>query len=227
MNAVRCFLLSSLKYGDYDAILHCYSAENGYQSYFVKNIHTPRSKKKAYLFPMNELEISVSPSKAGKMPTVSGIELLKSGYDIQNQYANTILMFASDFLNQVLREENGNPKLYSLLAEFRENIMKTDMNAHLKLVFSILRWNGFLPLVSSGEFLNPETGEFGTQKYHEIFDERISGVWKFFLNNQKDNAELKRADRSRFLDSLLMYYKIHFSGFKIPESYGILKQVYE
>jgi DNA repair protein RecO (recombination protein O) len=54
-----CFLLSYLKYGDNDAFLHCFSAEEGYQSFFVKGIYSAKNKKKPYLFPLNLLRVSV------------------------------------------------------------------------------------------------------------------------------------------------------------------------
>ena len=51
------FLLSYTKYGDHDAVLHCFCRENGFESFFAKGIYAPKNKKKAFLFPLNELSI--------------------------------------------------------------------------------------------------------------------------------------------------------------------------
>ena len=42
------FLLSYTKYGDHDAVLHCFCRENGFASFFAKGIYAPKNKKKAF-----------------------------------------------------------------------------------------------------------------------------------------------------------------------------------
>lgn len=57
------FLLSYTKYGDHDAVLHCFCRENGFESFFAKGIYAPKNKKKAFLFPLNELLVYTSDQK--------------------------------------------------------------------------------------------------------------------------------------------------------------------
>ena len=45
----RGILLSYIKYGDNDAILHCFTENAGFQSFFMRGIYSPKNKKKAYL----------------------------------------------------------------------------------------------------------------------------------------------------------------------------------
>ena len=68
------FLLSYIKYGDYDAILHCYTLEGGFQSFFMRGIYSAKNKKKAFLSPLNELEITFS-NHRGNLPTIKKVEL--------------------------------------------------------------------------------------------------------------------------------------------------------
>lgn len=42
------FLLSYIKYGDYDAILHCYTLESGFQSFFMRGIYSAKNKRKPF-----------------------------------------------------------------------------------------------------------------------------------------------------------------------------------
>lgn len=227
MLTFRSFLLSSIKYGDYDAVLHCYSEELGYQSFFSKNIYSPKSKKKAYLFPLNELELTVFPLKSGKIPTISRIEWTRKGTEVQSQKLNSIRMFAAEFLNQVLRNENGNRKLYEILTGFNEELDQKNFSAHLYLVFEILRWNGLLPLLSSEPYLNPESGVFSAGLQHQLFDEKMSLFWKLYIQNESGAVHFSRQERNAFLESMMLYFRIHFNGFQTPESLEILKQVYE
>ncbi|GEM_PF-91587 len=231
MQICRCFLLSSLKYGDEDAIIHCFAEDLGYQSFFVKKIYAARSKKKAYLFPLNELELTILPMKAGKITNVSRIEWTKNSFNDQDQKINSIRMFSAEFLNQVLRNENDNANIYSILLKFNHLLQQNDYNAHLYLVFEILRGNGLLPLFSEAPFLNPESGTFEDYQNHPLFDESISEIWKIhhLSKGEENNTSLlpSRKQRNAFLESMMVYYKIHFSGFHTPGSLEILKQVYE
>jgi|GEM_PF-1693485 len=132
------FLLSAVKYGDYDAVLRCYTLEHGYQSFFFKNIYSSKSKKKAYLFPLNELEFTVPDFKSGKMPSISKVEWLNKNIDLQDQKLNSIRMFGAEFLDQVFRNENGSESIYAIISNFNERLCDKDYNAHLQLVFDVL-----------------------------------------------------------------------------------------
>ncbi len=222
------FLLSAVKYGDYDAVLRCYTLEHGYQSFFFKNIYSSKSKKKAYLFPLNELEFTVPDFKSGKMPSISKVEWLNKNIDLQDQKLNSIRMFGAEFLDQVFRNENGSESIYAIISNFNERLCDKDYNAHLQLVFDVLKSNGLLPLYSEDKFLNPEAGIFQQELYHQNFDERISNLWKIYLKNSSSALpKTLRKERNLFLESLMLYYKIHFNNFRIPDSLDILKQVYE
>ena len=227
MIVLKCFLLSTIKYGDADAVMHCYSEEEGYQSYFLKGVFAVKSKKKAYLFPLNCLNLTIAKGSSGKMPSVSKIELNADNADSFNHRLNSIRLFASDFLNQTLKNENGHPSLFQILENFNANLKIGQFNAHLPLVFEVLRWNGLLPLNSAFSFLDPESGEFSSQRCHQLFDEEISTIWKRFLEEKSfANIEMSKSERNRFLESMMLYYQFHFSGFKTPESLEVLKQVY-
>ena len=52
MNKFSAFLLSYFKYGENDAVLHCFTLENGFQSFFLKGVYSAKNKKKAYLAPL-------------------------------------------------------------------------------------------------------------------------------------------------------------------------------
>ena len=82
--------------------------------------------------------------------------------------------------------------------------------------------------MSEENFLNPESGTFNMEISHPIFSEEISQLWKRFLSAEKSyEIRLKRDERTRFLDSLMIYYHLHFTEFYVPASLAILRQIYE
>ena len=117
------FLLSYIKYGDYDAILHCYTLESGFQSFFMRGIYSAKNKKKAFLSPLNELGITFS-SHHGNLPTIKKVELNEKLPDEVNVHQNAVIFFLSDFLNQILKNESQNVALYQEIKFFKQKILE-------------------------------------------------------------------------------------------------------
>lgn len=227
MNQFQGFLLSSIRYGDADAITYCYSLEYGFVTLFVKNIYTARNKKKAYLFPLNELEIGVKKYTEGTLLSVTKLELIQSFYVDSNLHAGNLLMFGADFLYQVLRKETPNYKIYQAIKNFTQEVHQGNPEAHLVLILEMLKLQGFSPLLSDGEFLDPEQGQFTNVPNHTLFDRENSNLWRLFLQESSSVKRLKKHSRQRFLDSLMFYYALHQVGFQVPESLKIMKEVYD
>jgi DNA repair protein RecO (recombination protein O) len=226
MQNQTCFLLSYIKYGDYDAFLHCFSAETGYQSFFVKGIYTARNKKKPYLFPLNLLTISLR--KSGKTSMVSKLELAADAHDLNDVKINSILFFVADFLQQILREEGQNTAAFSEITRFHEEIKNNNLDAFVVLIFNFITITGVAPLISNNKFLDPESGTFSAAIAHPVFTQDISGIWSDYLTvDHPYSIRLKRAERNDFLDSMMVYYHLHFSGFYTPHSLDVLRQIFE
>ena len=229
MQTQNCFLLSYLKYGDNDAILHCFSLENGFHSFFAKGIYAAKNKKKPYLFPLNLLSITVSKVVAeNRMSRISKIELAPDHYDFEEVTMNAILFFIADFLHQVLREEGKNQFLFAEIETLRKQISIQNYDAYLVFIFKFLSISGVAPLYDNQKFLNPESGLFEMEIAHPFFTESISTLWKIFLN-RSDGYEIRlnRNDRSSFLDSLMIYCQFHLSGFYTPNSLAVVRQIFE
>lgn len=223
------FLLSYIKYGDYDAVLHCFTLEKGFQSFFARGIYSKKEKKKAYLLPLNELCFTlVSKHKTGAMSLVSKIELVENPDFYQNIKANAIVFFISDFLHQILRNEGENAKFYQEILFFLNELELGNYRAHFIFLIKILEISGLLPLVNHHIFLDPENGHFSSQKTHHLFSEEISNLWKAIILNQNPyKTEIPAKLKKDFLDSILVYYHYHFTDFRIPDSLEIVQQLFD
>lgn len=222
-----CYLLSSIKYGDTDVVINVFSKEEGYLSFFGKNFYSSRSKKKSYLFPLNEVKITSLPLKEKKIATLSKIEILQTNYNEKNISTSCILLFTSEFLHTVLKNESKNSKIYSLISDFLSEVQTGNMDAYCSLIFKLLEYNGFSPLLSSLPFLNPLTGKFTHEIFNQDFSAQVSEIWKkFLLSENTFSIRLTTEQRRAFLHSLLLYYQIHFDQFKIPSSYQVMKEVF-
>ena len=222
------YLLTYLKYGDYDAILHVFTKEAGFQSFFVKGIYGPKNKKKAYLTAFNELNFIINQKNKGNISTVSRLEL-KNSFDFHNDFkANAILFFVADFLNQILKNEASSLKTYTEIENFRSELNAKNYQSHLIFLFKILEIQGFSPLENDGDFLNPETGTFAHEIQHQLFNQKISAIWKNLISAKSPyETKIKSKLRRDFLDSLLVYYHYHFTDFRTPKSLEIVQQIFE
>lgn len=229
MHTQNCFLLSYLKYGDNDAILHCFSLDNGFQSFFAKGIYAAKNKKKPYLFPLNLLSITISKAVSeNQIARISKIELAPDHYDFEEVTMNSILFFTADFLHQVLRQEGKNQIIFNEIETIRKEISIQNYDAYLVFIFKFLSISGVAPLYEDKKFLNPETGLFENEISHSFFNEKISHLWKQFLITPNGyQIRLKRNDRSLFLDSLMIYCQFHLTGFYIPNSLAVVRQIFE
>ena len=220
------FLLSYIKYGDHDAVLHCFCWENGYNSFFAKGIYAPKNKKKAFLFPLNQLQLEVSDKKKS-IQNVLKIEQANVSLFSLDVRRNSILFFVADLLNQVLRNENQNQEIYQEISTFIQHLQSDNFHSHLVLIFLLIKRLGLQPLFSDNIFLNPETGIFENAESHRDFDDEVSSIWKFLLlSADVYSIKMDRAMKQRFLNSLIIYLHYHISDFREPKSLEIIKEIF-
>ncbi|AZA61112.1 DNA repair protein RecO [Chryseobacterium indoltheticum] len=222
------FLLSYIKYGENDAVLHCFTEEDGFQTYFLKGIYSKKNKKKAFLLPLNKLNFSVSAGKNSGIQTISRFEIVEINDVYTDIKANTVIFFIADFLNQILRNENKNQIIFHTIDEFILELSRQNYRSHLILLIKILKIQGVAPLLGEGNYLDPETGTFSNVGTHHFFDSENSLLWKLILSAE-DPYEIKipQVLRKKFLDSLLIYYHYHITDFKTPNSLEIIQQIFE
>lgn len=220
------YLLSYVKYGDNDAILHCFTQEMGFQTYFMRGIYSAKNKKKAYLAPLNELTFVANEHHKGKITNISKIEQCKT-LDCTDVRASSVVFFIAEFLYQVLKTEVQQKYIYQAVKSFLSEVEQGNFQAHFMFLVEFLKIQGLTPLMGEAKYLDPESGCFEIVKHHHLFDEEISELWKNCIAQEYIyNVKIKNTLKEKFLDSVLVYYYCHFPEFKIPKSLDVLKTVF-
>ncbi|WP_326982379.1 recombination protein O N-terminal domain-containing protein [Chryseobacterium sp. MYb264] len=228
MNSQNGFLISYLKYGENDAVLHCFTEEDGFQTFFLKGMYAKRNKKKALLLPLNQLSFSLTPVKGNGIQTISKFELLKNNDIYTDVKVNTIIFFISDFLNHILRNESKNMSICREIEEFISELTEKNYQAHLVFLIKILKIQGVSPLIGGEDFLDPETGTFSSTAHHQLFDNTISLIWKSILQSENPyEIKIRSSFRKQFLDSILVYYHYHITDFKTPVSLEVIQEIFQ
>ncbi len=223
------FLLSYIRYGDNDAILNCFTLESGFRSFFAKGIYASKNKKKAYLLPLNELTFFYGHNpKGGQLEKISKLDLVKNIDFGGNVKSMSVIFFVADFLNQILRQERTNQKLYRDIELFLEQLERGNYSSHFVFLLRILENSGVLPSVNSEAYLNPETGIFAPAETHHLFNKEISSLWKELIQNGNSYSIVTPITlRKTLLESILVYYHYHFTDFRTPNSLEIVQQIFE
>lgn len=223
------FLLSYLKYGDFDAIIHFFGLKEGYQSYFVKGAYGKNSRKKALLSPLNELLLTLpdNSSTSKGLQRISQMELLSPALEEEDYKASATLFFAADLLGQVLRSESSTEELVNEIREFLKSLGEKRYEVHLILLARILKLQGHYPLYSNEPYLDPSQGIYGDSLVHPLFDKQISEIFKEIgKSSEPYSVSIAPKHRRLFLDSLLVYCHRHLEGFRAPKSLDIVRELF-
>jgi len=235
--STKAIVLSKLKYKDHDLIVKCYTENYGVKSFLLRNIlkSTKGKFKLAYFQPLTILEIHVDHKTNRSLNYLKDIKLQYNYKILQtNIITSAIVMFLSEVLSTILKEEEKDTALYNFIETsliwFDEN--KINTNFHLIFLIQLTKYLGFypeLPLTKTS-FFNLEEGRFQTNKtnIHSISGDNLTsfkqllGI-KFDIDNKLDiNSNQKR----KLLDMILLYFKLHLDDFKTPKSLTVLNQVF-
>lgn len=220
------FLLSYIKYGDADAVLHSFTKEKGFRSYFIKSVFTQKSRKKSYLQPLNELNFKIRDKSSSSMPEVLSIEPLKI-VESPGSKSDSVLFFVSEFLNHILRDETEGHLVYYEVCKLLTEIENRNYSAHLVFMVKLLKVLGVAPFISEGKFLDADGGVFTDEPVNSLYSEAVSNYWKNILSESEPyQIKIESLSRPAVLDSILFYYSCHHSGFKTPKSLEIIRQLW-
>ena len=219
------YLLSYVKYGEHDVVLHCFTQKMGFQSYFLRGIYSTKNKKKAYLAPLNEITFVIDNYHKSNIINIKKIEQCKI-LESNDVRVSSIIFFVAEFLSQVLKTEVKQENIYRAIKKFCNAVEQNNFHAHFIFLVEFFKIQGIAPLVSDEKYLDPEMGRYDIMVSHHLFNEEISSLWKCCISEHSSNIKIKNELKRQFLDSVMLYYYYHFPDFKTPKSLEVLKMIF-
>ena len=236
--ATKAIVLSSLKFGDSDLIVKCFTASSGLKSYLLKNIlKSKKGKFKASLFqPLTILEIIASHKNKGNLERIKEAKIYYSYRTLHTQIVkSSMTIFIAEILVITINEEAEDIDLFNFIEEsllWLDQSVKIS-NFHILFLLKLSMYFGFYPDTDTLEksYFNLMEGVFqdlNTNKYSER-SQRVANLKEFFgIDFDKSNEiNLTKIERSDLLTLLLQYYQLHLHGFKNPKSLVVLNQIFE
>lgn len=234
----KAIVISSLKYGEADLIVKCFTQSSGLKSYLLRNVLKSRKGKlRTSLFqPLTHLDLEANHKDKG---TLERLREAKVTYHFQSLHTDivksSIVLFLSEVLRSSIQEEEENKALFQFL-EYTTIWLDTSTeiaNFHLLFLLNLTQHLGFYPDTSSKSlpFFNLLEGTFETTalNLHCHNDARIS-LLKTLLGTNFDalaQVKLNQNERSAFLHLMLQYYEVHLHGFKQPRSLAVLNTIFQ
>lgn len=232
----KAIVLTSIKYGDDDLIVKCFT-EEGVKSYLLKRIFRTKSKKIniAYFQPLTQLSISANHNKKGNLNSIQEARVSYLYQTVATDiYKQSIALFLAEVLSYSLREEEKNKPLFQFIETafiWLDNHINT-ANFHLLFLLNLSKFLGFYPEMKERKALYFDLTE-GLFTNYKPLNNYVSGknlfLFKSLIGINFDVIERLQFNatmRTIVLDILLEYYELHLPGFKKPRSLNVLKEVF-
>ncbi len=232
LHKTRAIVLHHIKYGETSLIVTFYTEQFGRITCMVNGARAKKSKTPVTLFqPLGLLEIDMY-HKPGKE-----IQRLKDACCPQHYTSlpvsitkSTIALFLAEVLFLSLKEEDGNPKLFTFLFhafQLLDNMETGVANFHLWFLLHLTRYLGVSVLdhATGNENLNQTDNQLFANVSMQVRE-----ALKIFLNNPQGPPEsvlLTHVDRTELLEAIIRYYAIHIDGFSRIKSYAVLKEIFK
>jgi len=234
----RGIVFHQIKYSETSIIAKIYTEQFGLKSYLIRGVRGKKAKiKPGLLQHLSLLDMVVSHKEKSSL---HHIKELKSSYSFTSipfdMVKSSILVFLNEVLFKAIKEEESNPGLLNFIFHGIQVLDLTDQlnsSFHLHFLTQLTRYLGFFPknnFSNKNSSFNMMEGEFcfSTDPSNYLapmpFSKYISDLQNApFEMNSKFNFSADH--RSRLLDIILKYYRLHLPGFGELKSHKVLKEV--
>lgn len=230
-------VLKSLKYSETSLILDIYTEEIGLRSCIVNGVRKAKSKTASLYQVLQILDLVIydkDPRKLNRIKEASSAYLYQSiTLDI---HKTNLAIFIIDIVSNTIKEHEENTDLFSFIEMYLRYVDKTmDSIALLSLKFmlDLSSFLGFAPLDNYGlhdVYFDLEEGKFvsDNKRGNYILPLELSQHIRTVLNMEMQdvqNYSVPKAERTILLDKMILYYKLHLTGFKDPKSLEIFRRL--
>lgn len=228
--STMAYILSYLKYGETSAIVRIYTREKGFKNFIWKGIYSTKNKKRNYLFPLNKVHITYKDRGNDSLEYFQTIET-ENGFRAQldSIEKQTLLLFFSEILNSLLRNEPENIAIFdwldNKLKQFSER-SSTQMFAQeflleLSAYLGIQPQNNYEP----NAYFDLESGSFTLDHTETQLNQENSLLWHNFLSNK--DQKFNKHQRWTLLQNWIAYFQMQIPHFSKPNSLEVIKELFQ
>ncbi len=231
----RALILGSVKYGDNSLIVKAYTQETGIKSFIVGSIHSKKGVlKPAMVQALSQLDLVYYAKGKGELKRIKEASMTHHYSELWfDPVKSSLAMFLAEILAHVLKEEETNPGLFDFISEAfieLDTLNEGIGNFHLFFLLRLTGFLGFAPQMplSGQEYFDLQSGVYSSsnlEHYHYLNKDETK-LWLQMQEAEKANSlkmGLTKAGRSRLLEFMLSYYRLHITDFGQLRSLQVLK----
>lgn len=230
---VDAIILRRINYRDNSFIITCFTLEEGMKSFVVSG-----GKKKnnlSVLHPLSLLEMEINiwdENRLGKAvriaPNPPMIQLTT------NPIKSGIAFFMAELIENCLKSDATDTKCYEFLRNeinFLEQCKELTLYP-LYFLVAFTKYLGIRPefIDTKMKYFDIENGIFVNSLVTEnTLEGNTVSILKELLKFTKEEAlmmKISKAERNKFIDEFILYYKYQLEGFKTPKSLSILQVLF-
>ncbi len=235
--STKAIVFNAIKYGDSSLIIKCFTQKEGIKSYMLAGVLSSKKRKikAAYFQPLTQLEIVANHNNKGNLNSIKEVQVTYHYKSIPtNIVKQTIVLFLSEVLSNIIREEEKNTALFNYIEAGLQwlDTHKSIANFHLLFLLNLSYFLGFYPEVTNNhkKGFNLLEGCFTDEIYQkEIIKKEKLVLFKKLLGIHFDAIEdvsFHKKERQLILQVILQYFELHLGSFKKPKSLAILETVF-
>ena len=228
LHKTRGIALNYIRFRETSIIVKIYTEEFGIQSYIVNGVRSTKSKTNriALFQPLTLLDLVVyHKSKEQTIHRLSEVRCSLPFRSLPFDFVkSSIALFMTELLVKTLREEETNLPLFQFLIEsivFLEETQEHYENFHLQFLTKLASYLGF-----GAETVREMEQELNENLYPYKLEPAMRESLQAFIHLPFDYpGHLTRLQRSKLLDTLIFYYKIHLEGLGEIRSLEVLREL--
>lgn len=236
LQKTKAIVINSIKYADTSLIVKCYTEYYGIKTYLLKGILKSKrgNLKKAHFQALTQLEIIAYHNDKGNLNSLKEVQILNFYQSMHTDVVKqSLVIFLSEVLNSVLREEESNKELYQFLETSLIWLDTNDKvaNFHLLFLLNLTKYLGFYPENNQqNEYFDLLEGKFikNPISAYYIKTPQIKH-FKTLLGTNFDTLPtmlLTALQRQELLELLIQYISLHLQTFKKPKSLEVLQKLF-
>lgn len=231
-------VLNTLRYADDKIIAECLSRSEGRVTFLVRISHAKRAPVRHSLFqPLSLLEVEWTPKLRGGLIIPKSAVVLTPYTSLHTQpIKQMLLLFLSEVLLHILRNEEGSEMLFDFIAhslEWLDTAPDGYANFHIVFLMRLARFLGIMPSLEGATLPHFDLlgGQFRTTPpthRHYISGQEAEAFAQLMRMNfgTMQLFALSRTERQRILFLILEYYRLHLPGFPELKSLEVLSEVF-
>lgn len=241
LQTTQGIVLRTVKYKDSMMIADVYTEKSGRASFLVRMPRSRKSLVKPVLFqPLALVELEADFRSTA---SIYKVKEARSAYPFTSlpyePRKSAIALFLAEFLYRAVREEEENRPLYAYL---RHSIVWLDecragfANFHLVFLMRLSRFLGLYPNLehyAEGDYFDLQNACFTPlrpQRHANYIGPAEASRLRSLMRMNYDTMHLfamNRHERSRCLDVINDYYRLHLPDFPELKSLGVLKELFD